>query len=55
MTGVPKSTVSAIRNGRVPKIDILEQIAEGLELYIEDLYASPLMRCPESGTDIDEM
>jgi DNA-binding Xre family transcriptional regulator len=44
LTGVPKSTINAIRNGRVPKIDILEQIAKGLDIYLEDLYESEVSR-----------
>lgn len=44
LTGVPKTTINAIRNGRVPKIDILEQIAKGLGIYLEDLYESEVSR-----------
>lgn len=40
MTGVPKSTISNIRNGHFPRIDTLEQLAKGLKIKISDLYES---------------
>lgn len=40
MTGVPKSTISNIRNGQFPRIDTLERIAIGLNIRISDLYES---------------
>ena len=44
LSGVPRSTISAIRNGRTPKIDVLEKIAKALDIYLEDLYASEVSR-----------
>lgn len=41
LTGVPKSTVNRIRNNLVmPNMDILEQLAKGLNIRISDLYES---------------
>ena len=40
LTGVPKSTISDIMNGTMPRIDTLEAIAKGLEIHISDLYES---------------
>lgn len=42
ITGVPKSTVSDIINGRtIPRLDTLEQLAAGLKVRINDLFESP--------------
>ena len=41
MTGVPKSTISDICNGSMPKMDTMEKIAKGLKIRISDLYESP--------------
>ena len=41
MTGVSKSTVSRIANNQiVPRLDTLEELAEGLHIKISDLYES---------------
>lgn len=40
MTGIPKSTISDICNGRIPRLDTLEQLAKGLGLKMSDLYES---------------
>lgn len=40
LTGIPKSTISDICNGKIPRIDTLEDIAKGLNLHIQDLYES---------------
>lgn len=40
LTGVPKSTISDIMNGTMPRIDTLEAIAKGLKIHISDLYES---------------
>lgn len=41
MTGIPKSTISDIANGNtMPRIDILEQLANGLKVRISDLIDS---------------
>ena len=52
MTGVSKSTVERIANHEIsPKMDIIEQLAIGLGVYIEDLYESRVKKCPSSGTN----
>lgn len=40
MTGIPKSTISDIVNGRMPRMDTMEQLAAGLKIRISDLYTS---------------
>ena len=40
LTGVPRSTISDILNGTMPRIDTLETIAKGLKIHISDLYES---------------
>ena len=40
MTGIPRSTISDIMNGTMPRIDTLETIAQGLKIHISDLYES---------------
>ncbi|MCH1984192.1 helix-turn-helix domain-containing protein [Ruminococcus sp. OA3] len=41
MTGIPKSTINKIVNGKVsPRLDTLEAIAQGLNVRISDLYES---------------
>mgnify|MGYP002783289894 CR=1 FL=1 len=40
LTGVPKSTVSDIRAGAMPKLDTLEMLAAGLKIRITDLFES---------------
>ncbi len=41
LTGVPKSTISDIINGKqMPRIDTLEQLAKGLKIRITDLFES---------------
>lgn len=41
LTGVPKSTVNRIaKNDIVPRLDTLEQLAQGLHMKISDLYES---------------
>lgn len=40
MTGVPRSTIGDIMNGRMPRIDTLETLAKGLKVRISDLYES---------------
>lgn len=40
MTGIPKSTISEICNGRIPRLDTLEQLAKGLGMKMSDLYES---------------
>lgn len=42
LTGIPKSTISDILNGTMPRIDTLETIAKGLKIHISDLYESDL-------------
>ena len=39
-TGIPKSTISEICNGRIPRLDTLEQLAKGLNMKMSDLYES---------------
>lgn len=41
LTGVPKSTISDIMNGKIPRLDTMEQLAAGLKVKISDLYDSP--------------
>lgn len=42
LTGVPRSTISDIINGRtMPRLDTLEQLAAGLKVKINDLFDSP--------------
>lgn len=38
MTGVSKTTIGAIRNGRIPKMTTLDKIAKGLGIDLNDLY-----------------
>lgn len=41
LTGVPKSTVSdKVSRGRIPRLDIMEQLAKGLKVRITDLFES---------------
>ncbi len=40
MTGVPRSTISDICNGTIPRLDTVEQIAKGLDVKITDLFES---------------
>lgn len=41
-TGVPKSTVADIAAERKsPRLDTMEQLAQGLDVRISDLYDSP--------------
>lgn len=40
MTGIPKSTISDIVNGRMPRMDTMEKLAAGLKIKISDLYTS---------------
>lgn len=40
MTGVPRSTISDICNGSIPRLDTVEQIAKGLDVKITDLFES---------------
>ena len=40
MTGIPKSTISDICNGAMPRIDIMEKLAIGLKIKITDLFES---------------
>lgn len=42
LTGVPKSTIADICNGTFPRLDILEDIARGLNLHTTDLYDSDI-------------
>lgn len=42
LTGVPKSTIADICNGTIPRLDLLEDIARGLNLHITDLYDSDI-------------
>lgn len=42
LTGVPKSTIEDIANGRtIPRLDTLEQLAIGLKVPICSLFESP--------------
>ena len=41
LTGVPKSTIADIASERIsPRLDILEQLAKGLNVRITDLFES---------------
>lgn len=40
LTGVPKSTISKIQNGGIPRLDTLEQIAKGIGVRITELFES---------------
>ena len=40
MTGIPRSTISDICNGTIPRLDTVEQIAKGLGVRITDLFES---------------
>ncbi|MDD3416361.1 MAG: helix-turn-helix transcriptional regulator [Lachnospiraceae bacterium] len=40
ITGLPKSTVSDICNGAVPRMDTMEILAAGFGLKINDLFES---------------
>lgn len=40
LTGIPRSTIGDIMNGRMPRIDTLEALAKGLKIRISDLYES---------------
>lgn len=41
LTGVSKSTINRIANGQIsPRMDTMEQLAEGLKIKISDLYES---------------
>ena len=41
MTGIPKSTINDIVNGKSPRLNTLEQLAKGLKVRMSDLYDSP--------------
>lgn len=41
LTGVPKSTINDIANGKAPRLNTLEQLAKGLNVKITDLFDSP--------------
>lgn len=41
MTGIPKSTISDIMNGKSPRMNTMEKLAAGLKVRINDLYDSP--------------
>jgi len=41
ITKVPRSTISDICNGAMPKMDTMEKLAAGLKIRISDLYESP--------------
>ncbi|WP_461810872.1 helix-turn-helix domain-containing protein [Faecalimonas sp.] len=41
LSGIPKSTIHDILNGAIPKIDVMEKLAKGLKIHIEELYQSP--------------
>lgn len=40
MTGIPKSTIGDIMNGKIPRMDTMEMLAAGLKVHISDLYES---------------
>ncbi|MEO2559141.1 helix-turn-helix transcriptional regulator [[Clostridium] symbiosum] len=42
LTGVPRSTLSDICNGTMPRMDTIEDIARGLKLRVSDLYESDI-------------
>lgn len=42
LTGIPRSTISDIMIGKtMPRMDIMEQLAAGLKVSINDLFESP--------------
>ena len=41
MTGIPKSSINDIMNGKMPRMDTMEKLAAGLKIKISDLYESP--------------
>lgn len=41
LTGIPKSTINDLCNGKMPRLDVLERLAKGLHVRIQDLYDSP--------------
>lgn len=41
MTGVPKSTINDVMNGKSPRLSTMEQLAMGLGIRISDLFDSP--------------
>jgi len=46
-TGLSKSTINRIANNQVsPDMNMMEKIAAGLQLKIEDLYDSQYKKCP---------
>ena len=42
LTGVPRSTLSDICNGTMPRMDTIEDIARGIKLRVSDLYESDI-------------
>lgn len=41
-TGIPRSTIGDILTGKsCPRMDVMEKLAKGLDVHIEDLYESP--------------
>ncbi len=42
VTGIPKSTIHDIINGKIPRMDTMERLAAGLKVRISDLYDSEL-------------
>lgn len=40
LTGIPKSTIHDITNGKMPRMDTMELLAAGLKVRISDLYES---------------
>lgn len=41
LTGIPRSTIGDIMNGKkVPRLDTLERLAEGLNVRMTDLFES---------------
>jgi len=40
MTGIPRSTINDIMNGKMPRMDTMEKLAAGLKVRISDLYDS---------------
>lgn len=43
LTGVSRSTLNDIANGKIPRIDVLEDIAKGLNIRIRDIVESDYM------------
>ena len=42
LTGIPRATISDIMIGKtMPRMDIMEQLAAGLKVSINDLFESP--------------